>query len=169
MRNVLFFSCCLVLGLLLPACCVAQTSDPSFERLDQLMRRMQEQMRQGMNFDSTFENGRLQYSPDSSSFFYFHVDTSFNGSGADFFNFAPFGSPDQSGFSDFDQLIEQFFNRSTPFSQRVQPGQSPADDGQLPETDGLLPEERLRLEEEKGQPGKQPEQTAKSKVKTIRI
>ncbi|MBK6931865.1 MAG: hypothetical protein IPH12_13775 [Saprospirales bacterium] len=162
------------LGLLLPAFGHTQTNDPVFDRFEQLLRRMDGQMRRGMPFDTAFSNGRMQFSPDSSSFFYFHIDTSFNGAGSDFFHLSPFGSPNGQGLFNLDQLFEQFFNGADSFAPQRGSGDFPADDGQKPAgEDDLLPEERLRLREElpQGQrkPAPKPEKTPQSKVKTIRI
>lgn len=163
----------LFLALLTPTLTNAQTGDPMFDRMEQMMRRMQEQMRRGMSFDTTFEGGHLQFSPDSNSYFYYRIDTSFNGMGDNFFEFSPFGSPgDQDGFMDLGQLFDQFFNGVPPQGFRPGPDNFPSDDGQAPGGDDLLPEERLRLQEEnrkpEGKPAK-PVKPEKSKVKTIRI
>ncbi len=159
----------LFLALLAPTLTGAQTGDPMFDRMEQMMRRMQEQMRRGMSFDTTFEGGHLQFSPDSNSYFYYRIDTSFNGMGDSFFDFSPFGSPGQDGFMDLGQLFDQFFNGIPPQGFQQNPDGFPSDDGQAPGGDDLLPEERLRLQEEKGKPKGQPAKPDKSKVKTIRI
>jgi hypothetical protein len=173
MQNLTFFAKkvfqILLLALLIPMLGAAQTNDSMTERFEQMMRRMEAQMRQGMPFDTTFEHGQLQFSPDSSSFFYFRMDTSFNGMGSEFFDFSPFGSPNQDGFQDFDRLLDQFFKGTTPFTPRSNPEDFPIDDGELSGDDGLLPEERLRQETEKPNAGAAPKKSAKSKVKTIRI
>lgn len=165
----------LALGLLLPVLGFTQSGDPMFDRLEQMMLRMQEQMQQGMAFDTTFEGGRMQFSPDSSSFFYFRMDTSFNNLGSDFFNLdiSPLQDRGQLDMFNLDQLMERFFNGADPFMPRQDYGDMPADDGQNNGTgEDLLPEERLRLQEEQGQTGKTPQpekKPARSKVKTIRI
>lgn len=177
MRNLFFtWKKILPLALLLPTLLPAQTTDPVFEQMDQLMRRFQEQMRRGMSFDTSFQGGQFRYAPDSSSYFYYHIDTSFNGIGdAQFFRFSPFGESLQGGFPDMDSLFEQFFGRMTPPDQRQgYDGDFPADDGQQePADDGLLPEERLRQQEKQPDSARkkpaQPEKPAKSTVKTIRI
>lgn len=164
------------LVLLLPTLGAAQINDPVFEQMEQMMRRFQEQMRRGMAFDTSFQGGQLQYSPDSSSYFYYHIDTSFNGiGGSHFFQFSPFGESLEGGFPDMDSLFQQFFGRMAPPGRQQDYGSDfPADDGQQePADDGLLPEERLRRQEEhpdapKAAPAK-PEKPAKSSVKTIRI
>jgi len=156
----------LLSALLLPVLAGAQKTDPVFDRFEQLMRRMDEQMRRGMPFDSTFEGGQLQFSPDSNSYFYYRIDTSFNGMGNEFFDFSPFGNPGQDGFMDFDRLLDQFFNGVPPQDLRRDPNDFPSDDGQAPDNDGLLPEERLRRQEGNEKPAAKPE---KPKVKTIRI
>ncbi len=163
MRNLIISFSSILFGLLLSVNCAAQTQDPAFERLDQMMQRMQEQMRRSMQFDSSFGRGQMQISPDSNSFFYFHVDTSFNGTGSEFFDFSPFGSPDMQDFFGMDPLFKQFFG------PQHGPGEFPSDDGQSLEEDGLLPEERLRLQEEKEKNGEKTAPAAKPKVKTIRI
>ncbi len=169
----------LALSAVIPALAPAQTSDPMQEQMNQLLRRMQEQMRQGMSFDTSFNGGHLQISPDSSSYFYFRVDTSFGGdNGSQFFQFSPFGSPGGQGFPDMNQLFEQFFNGMRPFDSPKNYGNLPPDDGQ-PGAEGddeLLPEERLRQQETQPAPQEanppkpaQPAKPAKSTVKTIRI
>lgn len=166
----------LLLALPFLACTQSKQVDPMTDRFEQLLSRMQEQMRRGMPFDTTFSNGQLQFSPDSSSYFYFHVDTSFGDfGGSDFFQFPPLGAPGQSGFPDMDRLFEQFFNRMSPFN--APPGyhqDAPADDGDAGHAeDDLLPEERLRIQEEQrkqgANPAPQPVKPEKPKVKTIRI
>jgi len=167
----------LLLALPFLACTQTQPTDPMSGRFEQLLRRMDEQMRRGMPFDTTFGGGQLQISPDSSSYFYFHVDTSFgNFDGSDFFQFSPFGTPGPGGFFDMDSLFEQFFNGMDPLTPRR--GQDyndfPADDGDAEHAeDELLPEERLRLQQEQPEksadPAPQPVKPEKSKVKTIRI
>ncbi|MCC6463019.1 MAG: hypothetical protein IT260_21295 [Saprospiraceae bacterium] len=153
---------------------LAQQPDPVFDRFEQLFQRMDEQMRRGMPFDTSFRNGHLRMSPDSNSFFYYHIDTSFNGlGGPEFFQFSPFDDSPMSGFPDFDRLLQQFFNGSDPFFSEPQPGTLPPDDGQEGAgEDQLLPEERLRLQEQQGtappNPAAPPQPT-KPKVKTIRI
>ena len=163
----------------LPGFSRAQNSDPMFDQMQQMIQRLQEQMRRGMPVDTSFQGGHLQYSPDSSSYFYYHIDTSFNGIGGS--QFFQFGDPGPGGMPDMNSLMQQFFNM--PFGQQFdQPGQGdfPADDGgqQGSNEDELLPEERLRLQEEhpdQKQPGHEkkaeprPEKSAKSTVKKIRI
>lgn len=158
--------------LLAPALASAQTGDPMFDRMEQMMRRMQEQMRQGMPFDTTIDGGHMQFSPDSNSYFYYRIDTSFNGMGDGFFDFSPFGGPGQDGLMDLGHLFDQFFNGVPPQNLQQNPDGFPSDDGQAPDGDDLLPEERLRLQEENSKTeGKQakPAKPDKSKVKTIRI
>ncbi len=167
MRNLILCSALLFFGLCPPLALSAQTQDDTFQELRQMMRRMQENMR--MPLDSAWGNGQWKVSPDSSSFFYFHFDTSFNQLGDGFFDLSPFGQPGQPdffGFDQFEQLFDQFFQGMDPLRPRAQPGPGRADDGQTPNDDGLLPEERLRLQEEKGKPA---EGKPKSKVSTIRI
>lgn len=121
------------------------------------------------------QGGQFYYSPDSSSSFFYHIDTSFNGIGeSHFFQFSPFGNLQPGSTPDMDSLFEQFFNRPNPFDQRQGYGDFPADDGnKTPGDDNLLPEERLRLQEEnpdaKTKPAPPAEKPAKSTVKTIRI
>ena len=167
----------LLLALPFLACTQTQPADPMADQFDQLFRRMQEQMRRGMDFDTTLQGGEWHVSPDSTSYFYFHVDTSFNGlGGADFFQFSPFGSPGRDGFFDMDSIFEQFFNRMERLTPRQGQSDFPADDGNTkPSEDELLPEERLRLQEEQKAPQTTPapekpkQKTEQSKVKTIRI
>lgn len=179
MRNLFFAAkkmlAALLLALPLLACTQTQPADPMSDRFEQLLRRMDDQMRRGIPADTSLQGGQWHVSPDSSSFFYFHVDTSSNGlGGSDFFRFSPFGSPNRDGFFDMDSLFEQFFNRMDRMNPRRGYGDLPADDGNAEQSeDELLPEERLRLQEEQKQqdtdPAPQPAKPEKSKVKTIRI
>jgi len=159
----------LSLGLLLPMLASAQTEMPLLDRLDQWMREMDGQMRRAMPLDSLFSGGRLQISPDSNSFFYFRVDTSFDGTSKGLFDLSPFGHFDRDdffggGFPDLESLFDRFFDTSPAERRPRQHPDFPADDGSLPPTDDLLPEERLREQEERTPaPKKEP------KTKTIRI
>jgi len=159
----------LSLGLLLPTLISAQTETSPFDRLDQWIREMDDQMRRAMPMDSLFSGGRLRISPDSNSFFYFHIDTSFDGTSKGFFDLSPFEHFDHGdffggGFPDLESLFDRFFNDSpSERSPRKHPGY-PADDGSQPPSDDLLPEERLRQQEER-----QPVPKKEPKVKTIRI
>lgn len=179
MRIVLFFSkkifVALLAGVCLPILISAQTGDSPLDRFEQLKRRMDEQMRRIMPpADSTLnKGGQLHVSPDSSSFFYFHVDTTLDGSSSHFFDFRSFGFPEGGGPSGLDQMFERFFRGMDPFDNQLDnSGDSGSrDDGNAPpKDDELLPEERLRQKE--GQSPASPE-TPKpkesSKVKTIRI
>ncbi|MEQ1746905.1 MAG: hypothetical protein ABMA02_15840 [Saprospiraceae bacterium] len=152
----------LLLGLLLPALTFAQAEQSPQDRFEQLKRRMDEQMRRMFPADSTANGGRLQISPDSNSYFYFHADTTFDGNGSHFFDFRSFDG--NGGTMDFDQLFEQFFQGMNPFERPRKPGDVvPDDTNSVPSHDNLLPEERLRLQEE---PKPKPKG---SSVKTIRI
>lgn len=164
----------LFVGFLLPVWSPAQTDAAPFDRFEQLKRRMDEQMLRILPpADSTFsKGGRLQISPDSNSFFYFHVDTTLDGSSSHFFNFRSFGFPEGAGPSGLDQIFERFFQGMDPFDRLNNGGDiSPRDDGHAPPSDeDLLPEERLRQRE--GQtpaPDSTPKPKESSKVKTIRI
>ncbi|MFN0013207.1 MAG: hypothetical protein ACKVU2_01550 [Saprospiraceae bacterium] len=152
----------LLFWLLLPALASAQTEQAPLDRFEQLKRRMDEQMRRMFPVDSTSNGGQFQVSPDSSSYFYFHADTTFDGNGSHFFDFRSFdgnGSP-----MDFNQLFEQFFQGMNPFEQPRKPADSVPDDGNsVPSDDNLLPEERLRQQEV---PKTKPKGAT---VKTIRI
>lgn len=168
--------CFLACSLL--ACSQTPKSDPLSDRFEQMLRRMDEQMRRGLPADSAGQSGSWQFSPDSSSYFYYHIDTSFNGiGGSDFFRMSPFGNPGNGGFFDMDSLFEQFFGRMDPQSPEGGFDDFPADDGNSEKgADDLLPEERLRLQEQQQNQGDnpgnkpaQPEKQAKPKVKTIRI
>ncbi len=130
-----------VAGSICPA--TAQTYDPIREMEDALkqMRAWQQQMlEQGL--------GRSFGSPQGdSSFFYFHIDTTFSGDGA--FRFSPFGNDGlgDSFFFDGDSFFRQFFEQS-PFEDFFRSPDPNADDGNLRQNDdGLLPEERLRQQE----------------------
>jgi len=178
MRTVLFSGKKIVVALLagfcLPSLVAAQSEPSPLDRFEQLKRRMDEQMLRIMPpADSTFsKGGRLQVSPDSNSFFYFHVDTTLDGSSSHFFNFRSFGFPEGDGPSGLDQIFERFFRGMDPFDRPNNTGDAgPRDDGHAPPADDdLLPEERLRQQE--GQtpaPGSMPKSKESSKVKTIRI
>ncbi len=179
MRIVLFFSkkiiVALLAGVCLPTLISAQTGDSPLDRFEQLKRRMDEQMRRIMPpADSTFsKGGQLHVSPDSSSFFYFHVDTTLDGSSSQFFDFRSFGLPQGEGPSGLDQMFERFFRGMDPFDNRLENrGDSgPRDDGNAPPADDeLLPEERLRQKEGQSPAAPAaPKSKESSRVKTIRI
>ncbi len=158
----------------MPALVAAQSEQSPLDRFEQLKRRMDEQMRRIMPpADSTVnKGGQLHVSPDSSSFFYFHADTTFDGSGSQFFDFRSFGLPEGSGPSGLDQIFERFFQGMDPFDRLNNRGETgPRDDGNAPPADDdLLPEERLRQQEGQAPPpGSAPKPKDSSKVKTIRI
>ena len=175
--NNLFFTwkkCPWLLCLaLLPALAPAQTTDPMQDHFEQMLRRMTEQMRRGMPFDTAFQGGRLQIAPDSSSYFYFRIDTSFSGNGEQFFQQSPFENPLGQDFFGFDRFFDQFFNGITPPDPRDRIDNLPPDDGMPQENnpkDDLLPEERLRQQEKQASPQEQPTpKPLQPKVKTIRI
>jgi len=178
MRNVLFFGkktvVAVVAGICLPVLLAAQSEPSPLDRFEQLKRRMDDQMRRIMPpADSTFnKGGQLHVSPDSSSFFYFHVDTTLDGSSSHFFDFRSFGFPEGDSPSDLNQLFERFFQGMDPFDNRLEnrEGSTPRDDGHAPPSDDeLLPEERLRQQEGQTPAPTAPRPKESSKVKTIRI
>jgi len=178
MRNVLFSGkkmlVVLVAGVCLPVLAMAQSGESPLDRFEQLKRRMDEQMRRIMPpADSTFsKGGQLRVSPDSSSFFYFHVDTTLDGSSSQFFDFRSFGFPEGGGPSGLDQMFERFFRGMDPFDNHLENrGDSgPRDDGNTPPADDeLLPEERLRQQEGQTPAPAAPKPKESTKVKTIRI
>lgn len=134
----------------------AQTSDP-FRDFDQMFEQMRRQMLGspgGMPADSlwTQRGGQRQFfqmSPDSSSYFYFHVDTSFGGNGSSqFFNFR-FGGPQNgtSGSPEIERMFQQMEEMQRQLwggSPRLQPRGAEPEESE----DGLLPEERIRQQEE---------------------
>ena len=168
-RTVLF---CLAL---LPLAAVAQSNNG--QSLDQIFDQMNRQMQKGIPGGDTIrlspgKKEFYQISPDSSSYFYFKVDTSFSGGAMpDFFHFDPFGGSGQDsmgGFGGFDRMFKQMEEL-----QRQMWGIPPSGITQEPEPDdGLLPEERIRLREEQEKTGvapAAPKQPAKPKIKTTRI
>jgi len=176
MKNARYVLFCLAL---LPLAVGAQTNRG--QSLDQIFDQMHREMLKGMP-GGKVDTIRLspgtsqffQMSPDSSSYFYFKVDTSFGGGAMpDLFRMDPFGSKngnDSLGdFWGFDQMFKQMEDMQRQFFG-MPPG-TPA----MPEepNDGLLPEERLRLKEEQAQPGAAaptpPAAPAKPKIKTTRI
>ncbi len=139
------------------------------------------------------QQGYFQFSPDSSSYFYFKIDTSMGNSLQQFFRFgdsfgapgdvppAPFGNdpffsdPFGGGMGNFNDIFKQMEEM-----QRHLFGIPPASAQQQPdEDDGLLPEERIRMKEAEQQPalpstGENPHAVpakpkAKPKIKTTRI
>lgn len=159
MKNALFVA----LGLLISAPVFCQQADPfeemgrqmneAFERMRQLQERM---MQQGFGNAFTMPDG-------DSSFFYFHIDTTFSGDGD--FHFSPFGNDGMGGsffFGDPGDIFRDFFNGS-PFEQPFTRPSEPADDGNTPPDDGLLPEERLRNRENAPKQESQPKKTPSKK------
>ena len=113
----------------------AQTADPSFERLEQMLQRMQEDLMRGFQRDTSGRWGDTQ--------FFFRMDTL--GGGSDFFNgmqVFPFDDDSSGGFMDFEQFFRQMDEMSGQLDRRYfQPG-APSDDGALREAEGadeLLP------------------------------
>ncbi len=140
----------------------------------------------------------FQYGPDSSSYFYFKIDTSMGNTMRQFFRFgdsfgapgttpsSPFGNDPFSndpffadpfgggGMGNFNDIFKQMEEM-----QRQLWGMPPATAQQPDEDDGLLPEERIRLKEAEQQPtlpnaGDNPHAVpakpkAKPKIKTTRI
>lgn len=177
----------LLLGFfLMPFLACTQTPEPTPRSMDEWFDQMQRDMMRGMRsphsmpFDTSFhfdgKEGYTYLSPDSSSYFYFKIDTSFGGGNMSqhFFRFSPFGeTPGFGGSSSFDDIMKQMeemqrrmgmgFEWSDPRMRPMPEPEEPAD--------GMLPEERLRLEEEKQKQGSTdaPAAPAKPKIKTIRI
>lgn len=175
MRKLLYFiqKNLLPAALLLSVSASAQTKDPMIENFERMLNRMNDQMRRGLPGADSLSHGGIRefrLAPDS-SYFYYRIDTSFNGSGSDFFQFSPFGNSLNDPFFNFDQLFQDFFGMGEIPDRRAPQGNMPADDGSS-ESDGLLPEERLRQKEEQGDKPQHTEPKAeakKPKVKTIRI
>ena len=158
--------------------------NPHSKSFDQIFEEMQRSMQRGIPNQKTDtiqikpgQNQYFQMSPDSSSYFYFKVDTSFNG-GSSMQQFFQFGSPfgnDQmgGGFGDFNDMFRQMEEMQRQlFGLPAQPRshQTPDTDNML--DDGLLPEERIRQREEDEKSGKKPAHPAeatKPKIKTTRI
>lgn len=176
MKKLRFVLICLAF---LPLAAIAQTNGG--QSLDQIFDQMHRQMLQGIppgtKTDtiklSPGQNQFFQMSPDSSSYFYFKVDTSFSGGAMpDFFRFDPFGSSpggDSLGdFWGFDRMFKQMEEM-----QRQLWGQGGITTPEPEPNDGLLPEERIRLREQQANPSAfdpaQPKQPAKPKIKTSRI
>ena len=177
MKKLRFVWICLAF---LPLAVTAQNN--SGQSLDQIFDQMHRQMLKGMppgtKTDtiklSPGQNQFFQMSPDSSSYFYFKVDTSFSGGAMpDFFRFDPFGSgPGGDSLGDFwgfDRMFKQMEEM-----QRQLWGGTPGQPQEPEPSDGLLPEERIRLrEQQQANPSAadpaQPKPQAKPKIKTSRI
>lgn len=159
---------------------MAQKSTPA-PSFGDLFDQMHRQMLRGMQIDTTItlspgKQEFFQMGPDSSSYFYFKIDTSFSGGQAmpDIFgtspfgqNFDPFGGSD--GFGDFDRMFQQMEEMQRRM-WGAPPSNVPQQEPEISE-DGLLPEERIRQREEgaPNQPAPKPAAPVKPKVKTIRI
>ena len=161
-----------VLFLLVFTPIVAFAQEMPGTSFDQMFEQMRQQMLRGMPGADTIAlapgQQHFRMSPDSSSYFYFQIDTTFSGSSSDFFQINPFGSSDPFG----DLLNPGDMFRQMEEMQRLLWGQAPSAEPEEP-NDGLLPEERLRLQESEMPPATAPLATpakpAKPKIKTTRI
>lgn len=176
MKNLRFVLICLAF---LPLAAIAQNNGQSLDQIfDQMHQQMLKGLPPGAKTDtiklSPGQNQFFQISPDSSSYFYFKVDTSFSGGAMpDFFRMDPFGSQGGDALGDFwgfDRMFKQMEEM-----QRQLWGQGDMSTPEPEPNDGLLPEERIRLREEQQQTNPpaadpaQPKQPAKPKIKTSRI
>ncbi len=113
---------------------------------------MQRRMMQSLGGDVFPKN----FAPfgDSTSSYFFKMDTTFSGDGAQFFQF---GFPEHmDSISSPDQFFKHFFDLSQDFDKM----QNAPDGSEYLDENGdsdLLPEEKLRLKEEEEKSGKQPE------------
>jgi len=136
---------------------------------------MHRMMLKGMFGDTTIalrpgESQRFQMGPDSSSFFYFRMDTTFQGgSMSDFFKMDPFNdrledstTDDFWGFGRIMREMQEMQRQMLGIPPQVAP-----DSGE----EEVLPEERIRQREEgAGKPTSPPVPAPRSsKLKTIRI
>lgn len=154
-----------------------------FEEMERSMQRGIPQQRMDTIRLKPGQNQYFQISPDSSSYFYFKMDTTLNGTSMQqFFRFGdslndPFGGSDPFGgggfgnFNDIFRQMEEMQRQFFGFPPSTTPPAAPQED------DGLLPEERIRLKEEQAMPGTgdkpaapaPPAKPAKPKIKTSRI
>jgi hypothetical protein len=169
----------LLLWLSFAATLVAQ--NPHGKSFDQIFDEMERNMQRGIpnqKIDTIqIKPGQKQYfqmSPDSSSYFYFKVDTSFNGGSSmqQFFQFGnPFGNDQMDGgFGNFNDIFRQMEEMQRQLFGLPSNPQAPNAD-HTPD-DGLLPEERIRQREEDEKLGIKPTtpaKTTKPKIKTTRI
>jgi hypothetical protein len=141
----------------------------------QTFEQMHRMMLKGMLGDTTIalrlgESHRFPMGPDSSSFFYFRVDTTFQGGAMhDFFRMDPFndrlgegGADDFWGFGRMMREMQEMQRQMLGIS----PEQAP-DSGE----EEILPEERIRKQEEGSEKSNKPPVSAPAptKIKTIRI
>lgn len=172
----------LLLWLSFSATLLAQ--NPHSQSFDQIFEEMQRSMQRGIpnqKIDTIqIKPGQKQYfqmSPDSSSYFYFKVDTSFNGGSSmqQFFQFGnPFGDDQMGGgFGNFNDMFRQMEEMQRQlFGLPADPRSQPSPNTESTPDDGLLPEERIRQREEDEKLGKKPTtpaKTTKPKIKTTRI
>lgn len=144
----------------------------------QTFEQMHRMMLKGMFGDTTIalrpgESHRFQMGPDSSSFFYYRMDTTFQGGAMhDFFKMDPFSNQLQEGDTDdfwgFGRMMREMQEM-----QRQMLGLSPQ---QAPDSgeEEILPEERIRKREEGSEKPAKPSTPstptpAPTKIKTIRI
>ncbi len=150
-----------------------------FEEMERSMQRGMPQQRVDTIRLKPGQNQYFQISPDSSSYFYFKVDTTLNGTSMQqFFRFGdsldPFGGSDPfggGGFGNFNDIFRQMEEMQRQFFGFPP---SPSLPAKPQEDDGLLPEERIRQREEQATPGTGdkpavPAKSAKPKIKTSRI
>ena len=170
--------------LLIAATAMAQK--PQQKSFPDIFQDMERQMQRGIpqQMDTIRlkpgQNEYFQYGPDSSSYFYFKVDTTFGGhSMQQFFKLGdsfgdPFGGSGMdpfggSGFGNFEDMFRQMEEM-----QRQLLGLPPVTPAVPQEDDGLLPEERIRQREENPtgdapKPHPKPATPVKPKIKTTRI
>jgi hypothetical protein len=165
----------------------AQNNDP-FRDLNQAFEQMRQQMLRGlpdMQPDTQQHKGGssdfFQFSPDSSTYFYYKIDTSFGGGSGSthFFQFSPFGGQSNPQSNSTMPSIEDMMRQMEAMQRQFfsDPWGSPRSMEPTEPEDGLLPEERLRLEEEQRKNpsnGNTPQLNApvakpKPKIKTTRI
>jgi hypothetical protein len=172
--------------LSLPLLAAAQIEeDPYFRDFDRIFEHMRQQMRLGIDIDTSSQRSTdgpswYQMSPDSSSYYYFRIDTSLGGGQlrSDFFQINPDHGEMYEGMGDFELLFRQMeeMHRQLGFQPWGFSVPTPAEPPQSDE----LPEDRIRREESEaaqrapkspsGAPVEKPDpKPARSRIKTSRI
>jgi hypothetical protein len=149
--------CTILMLVAWPMLVNAQNPDP-FREFDRMFDEMLRQ-RQGMTRTDTIRidgNQRefFQISPDSSSYFYFRIDTSFGNPqiGGDFFRMDPHSGDGSDGLDAFNEMFRRMEEMHRQMGIRPWGFEIPLAEEPLQDGDGLLPEERIRDQEQQVDP-----------------
>jgi hypothetical protein len=139
---------------------IEQPFGNEFDRIfEQMRRQMEFQMRTDTQSISRGGQEFYQMSPDSSSFYYFRIDTSFSGGqefGGDFFKMDPFNGDGTDGMDAFNEMLRQIEGMHRQLGVRPWGFEIPLAEEPLQPADNILPEERIRQQEQQQQQQHQP-------------